>query len=178
MTSATTPQRTGDGVIKYYRCSNHVQKLDACPNGMHANEKKLEAYLLATLDRKLQEYAHALACQQASQTDHAEEIRRLQGRLARLKELYIDGDVSKDDYQARSTLLKNEIAALDVVPEMPEVPVLCLEFPNRTSFSWCCCSGSDCGSHCLYTDCQEEEKTVNKAPGYRTLVSGSFYLFS
>ncbi len=124
MTSATTPQRTGDGVIKYYRCSNHVQKLDACPNGMHANEKKLETYLLATLDRKLQEYVHALACQQASQTDHVEEIRRLQGRLARLKELYIDGDVSKDDYQARSTLLKNEIAALDVVPEMPEVPVL------------------------------------------------------
>lgn len=123
MTSAVT--RRKDHEIKYYRCLKHYLELDTCPNGSYANEAKLESFLREELGGILDEYNVRVAAE--AETKNAEKaIRAARGKLGRLKELYIDGDLSREDYDARSTALKAQLEELEqaaaVQPQPIELP--------------------------------------------------------
>lgn len=111
LTSGATPQRNGNGYIKYYRCCTHTQKIDTC-EGTYANETKLESYLLEHLGRLYSEYCGSFAERRRRSADHTSEIKRLSGQLERLKELYIDGEIERSDYDSRSSRIKAELDGL------------------------------------------------------------------
>ena len=119
LTSAAQPQRDKSGYIKYYRCSAHVQYADRCPEGTYANEKKLEAFLVSNLDRMLEEFQLNAKSAMENRSDHSAEIKRLEGKLSRIKDLYIDGEIDRADFDARSEPIKEELSRLredDAIP--------------------------------------------------------------
>ncbi len=112
LTSAAQPQRDRSGYIKYYRCSAHVQYQDRCPEGTYANEKKLEEFLLSNLDRLLDQYRAKTKAELEGRPDPSREIKRLEGKLARIKDLYIDGEIDRADFDSRSAPVKAELDRL------------------------------------------------------------------
>lgn len=129
LTSAAVPQRDASGYIKYYRCTNHVQYADRCP-GTYANEKKLEAYLLANLSPLLEEYRSKMTSGAANRIDYSAEIKRLNGKLSRLKDLYIDGEIERPDFDSRSASIKAELERLRAESAVPlDARLEALELP-------------------------------------------------
>ena len=51
------------------------------------------------------------------------ERKRLQGKIERLKDVYIEGDITKEDYQERKRLLDRELSAIPTdAAHLPELP--------------------------------------------------------
>ncbi len=111
LTSAAMPQRKSNGIIKYYRCTNHVQYTDRCP-GTYANEKKLESFLVSNLSPFLEEFRSKTISDLSNRIDYSSEIKRLEGKLSRLKDLYIDGEIDRSDFDSRSAPIKSELQRL------------------------------------------------------------------
>lgn len=99
--------------IKAYRCSNHTQYTGRCPDGTYVNEAKLEAYLLKNLPALMDKYRLDMLEAAARSINVLPSIHRLEGKLARLKDLYIDGELSREAYNRRSASLKEELAHLE-----------------------------------------------------------------
>lgn len=110
MTSAC--MRKKDHEVKYYRCLRHYHTLYDCAEGAYANERKVEDFLRRELGGILDEYNVRVAARtEAKNTEKA--VRAARGKLSRLKELYIDGDLTREDYDARSTALKAQLEELE-----------------------------------------------------------------
>lgn len=117
MTSAS--MQKGGRTIKYYRCLNHYHDLDVCPIGSYVNEEKLEAYLKENLIDVLTQF-NIRAGSPHEKKRISRSVKQLSGKLARLKELYIDGEIDRHTYDTRSAAIKEDIAALELqIPEEP-----------------------------------------------------------
>lgn len=117
MTSSAPYQKDHIRRIKSYRCSYHVQYTEKCPIGTYANEAKLESYLLENLPELLSAYRLSLRSAAESRKDHSAEIKRLQGKLSRLKELYIDGEITRDSYDQRAAEIRLDLLPLQEFAE-------------------------------------------------------------
>jgi hypothetical protein len=75
-------------------------------------EKKLEAYLLSAIDKKIEEKIFKAENGQAKQNviDNSKEINR---KLERLKELYINEKITMDEYSADHARIKSELIVVD-----------------------------------------------------------------
>ena len=69
-----------------------------CSFSGHVNEEKLEKYLVENLSRLLDEYATGIRAKAAAQIDYKSKIAATEKKLTRLKELYVDGLITKDEY--------------------------------------------------------------------------------
>ena len=119
MTSAAMHKKNHE--VKYYRCLRHYHTLDECPEGSYANEAKVEAYLLDELAAILDGYA-VRASSKTEPKRRAREAGAIRGKLSRLKDLYVDGDLTRDEYAARSAALKAELADLEhAAAEAPRI---------------------------------------------------------
>ena len=108
--------------IKSYRCGQHVQYVDRCP-GTYINEKKLELYLLENLPVLLDLHYTDLRTRLAGKQNHQAEIRSLEGKLSRLKELYIEGEIDRAAYDTRSGTYRDQISRLrEEDAELVELP--------------------------------------------------------
>ena len=129
MTSSAPYQKDRVRRIKAYRCGYHVQRIDRCPVGTYINEAKLEAYLLEHLPALLSEYRAGLLAMEERQADHAAELRRLEGKLSRLKDLYIDGEITREAYDRRSAAIREDMQPLQELLEAPPRPAA-LDLPE------------------------------------------------
>lgn len=93
----------------YYSCPNHGMNL--CSHAHMIREDFLEEYMVSMMD----EYLKGVS---ATVRPKKRKIPNIKGKLARLKDLYIDGDISKDEYLRR----KSEYESLIVEP--PQKPVI------------------------------------------------------
>ena len=115
LSSAAVP--SAHRLVKYYRCENHARDAARCAEGCHVNEEKLERYLLETLAPALDRYdvrCRAVKLPPAPETAHcsaATERSRTAARLARLLELYIDGEITREDYDRRAAPLRAALAS-------------------------------------------------------------------
>lgn len=116
LTSAAPYQKDKVRRIKTYRCCTHTQYINRCP-GTYANESKLEQYLVENLSGILSAYKTAAREGSAKRKDCSAEIRRLEGRLSRLRDLYIDGELDRDTYNSRSSDIKSSLQALQAEAE-------------------------------------------------------------
>lgn len=113
--------------IKTYRCCNHAQYIDRCP-GTYANEEKLENYLIAHLPALIDAYRADLLSAANKTRDLLPSIQHIEGKLSRLKDLYVDGEISRDVYDRRSAILKEDLSQLkaqsEVTPRDPDTYLL------------------------------------------------------
>lgn len=124
LTSSAPYQKDHIRRIKAYRCSNHCQYLDRCPQGTYINEVKLEAYMTENLPTLLARHQADVQSRAERQKDVAAEIRILESKLERLKDLYVDGEITRDVYNRRSAAIRQDLLPLqesvDAVSASPE----------------------------------------------------------
>ena len=91
----------------------HVQK-SGCKNGVCITEKKVEAYLIDTIEPKMHQLKaeYEKLAQGKEERDHGQEIAHLKGRLSRLKDLYLDDLITLDEYKADQASITEKINAL------------------------------------------------------------------
>ena len=98
-----------------------------CENRIHPHlqlvETHLEDYLLQNLDVMLHNLAIEAKTRGKGIDGSIKKKKRLEGKLERLREVYIDGDMDKEIYQARKKALEEEINSI-YIPQsiMPDVP--------------------------------------------------------
>lgn len=114
LTSAATPQRDRKSMIKYYRCCNHTQYIDRC-EGTYANEKKLESYLLENIPMQIEQFRIQSESLKSESKDYTKEISGKEGKLSRLKELYIDGEIDRATFDIRADEIKKELEKLQTL---------------------------------------------------------------
>ena len=106
-----------------YQCYADRGTLRHCPH-VEISEKKLERYLLNHLNGILSELRYKAEITDKGKEQREKEKNRLQGKLERLKDIYIEGDITKEDYQARKRLLDRELSAIPTdsarLPELPK----------------------------------------------------------
>ena len=93
-----------DSLAIWYRC-------DRCKHNM-ISQKKLEPKVLDEVDEYVHDLEiHAQSRKAVKQTD----VKKLRGKLDRLNELYIEGNISKAEYERRRTALEAQISTLTAV---------------------------------------------------------------
>lgn len=99
-------KRTGRYTRPAYVCGNRYTtgkpsgSEGACQFGGGVSEAVIEKYLLDNIEQLLADYyAEINAAMQGKQVDGKARIKRLEQKLSRLKDLYIDGLIDKDAYK-------------------------------------------------------------------------------
>ena len=110
---------TGTQKNKYlaYRCNTHYT-LRECSNSGYASEEKLENYLVTHIAEIV---AGHTAQYEAERKKPPVNRAAVQLKLDRLKDLYLDGDISKDKYKEERDKLT---PLLDVEPSRPRKPTV------------------------------------------------------
>jgi len=87
------------------------------------SEPKLERFLLNHLNGILSDLRYKAEISDKGKEQRERERKRLQGKLERLKDVYIEGDITKEDYQERKRLLDRELSAIPTgAKRLPELP--------------------------------------------------------
>ena len=83
----------------FYNCTSHYMRASGCTNNKNMLEWKIEAYLLGSIDEKMQQLKFMTngAQGQEQQRDYRTEITALKAKCERLKNLYIDGLISREE---------------------------------------------------------------------------------
>lgn len=100
----------------HYRCSSAVNA-GTCRHRKTINEKELEQWLLENLERRIQAYQAVYRVKPLKREKPAGNRANLKRKLSRLKELYVDGHIRMEEYQADYERYTAQLAA---IPE-PEV---------------------------------------------------------
>lgn len=87
------------------------------------SEPKLERFLLNHLNGILSDLRYKAEITDKGKEQREKEIKRLQGKIERLKDVYIEGDITKEEYQERKRLLDRELSAIPTdTAHLPELP--------------------------------------------------------
>lgn len=97
--STHTAQHSED--YRFYNCRNRYEKVDKCSNRSNLQEKKIEEYLLSMLDEKMRMFKLGWEKRESRKKGSGckSEISALRGKLARLKDLYVNDFISLEDYK-------------------------------------------------------------------------------
>lgn len=116
-----TRVQNGREYIRYVCYSDKGTKRK-CPH-IEISEPKLEKYLLNHLNGILSELRHKTEISDEGKELREKEKKRIHGKMERLKDVYIEGDISKDEYQERKRELDRELSALpEDSARLPELP--------------------------------------------------------
>lgn len=107
-----TLKSTGEKVSrKSYRCNQYyLRKL--CDHKKLLNEKVVDAFIVENLSKELQGYKATYEIK-AKQTDNTAKRKKLERKIARLKDLYLNELITLDEYKADLSKFNNE---LDKIP--------------------------------------------------------------
>lgn len=105
-----------EGTSHFYRCPKKVYKYDC--KGSMMSEHRIEAYLLSELDKLIGEYN--VRIEEQKKSNHAKEIENLKARLSRIKDLYEDGDITRDEYRTKRDAYNKSIAELEKIDSVAE----------------------------------------------------------
>ena len=117
---------------QYYRCRHHYQRMfDRCENNRTVYEYKLEKMLLDMLPDIVIEETRRLEEQQKPVEDYEKKKKALEKKLERLKVLFVNDEITLDEYRHDKADLLDQIARLAPVtrPE-PRGAILSLEGMN------------------------------------------------
>lgn len=105
----------------YYRCTRY-EKLHLCPHKKRTSELVLEDWLLRNLPAKLEEYNLTLAAK-AKAAKPKVDTAKIQRKMEKLKDLYLNDLIDRDIYGRDYTALKNELVKALSYREEPRKPV-------------------------------------------------------
>lgn len=111
------------GGTAFYNCpSRYIRK--ACGNGVNLSERKIERYIMETIDGKLSQYKidfNNLRNNRRGRNCQAE-ISAVKTKLTRLKDLYLEELISLDEYRRDQEPLKARLEELSEQAKPMEVP--------------------------------------------------------
>lgn len=126
MVSSASRETKSGTRFKYYKCSNRSEKHGACNCPGYIGEKRLESFLIENLETITAAYNTEVSAKKKV-PDKSKTLQRENAKLDRLKELYIDGDISRDVYDKRSAGIKEKISELSKAEEDPKL----IELPRN-----------------------------------------------
>ncbi|MBR5845528.1 MAG: recombinase family protein [Rikenellaceae bacterium] len=106
-----------------YRC-NTANQNKACPNNRSLNEEKIEKHLLGAVQEAV---ADRIAHVEKVIQDHKKRPKKksnraqIEAKLKRLKNLYIDDDITWEEYQKKKAKILEDLIEEDPEPEVPEI---------------------------------------------------------
>lgn len=106
----------------FYNCNGHYVKRNGCQNKTNLGERKIESYLLDTIDEKLRQYKADLVSVGEKKDDHKAEIASAKSRLSKLKDLYLNDIITFDELKADRDALMEKIEYLESL-DAPKNPV-------------------------------------------------------
>ena len=84
-----------------YNCAAHYTRRSACGNKVNMNEHSIEQYLFSKIDEKMEKYRLEAArfASERRERNYKAEISALRGKLARLKELFLNEYITLEEYR-------------------------------------------------------------------------------
>ncbi len=109
--------------VPLYNCPGHYVKRSGCENKTNISERKIEAYLINEIEKKLTEYKVAYASLAAEQEgpDHKAEIAALRGKIKKLKDLYLNDLITLEEYKADHAAMTERMESL-IEQDKPKEP--------------------------------------------------------
>lgn len=100
--------------VPFYNCPSHYIR-KACGNNTNLSERKIEAYIVDTIDARFStrkvEFEQRRAAKQPK--NYQSEIAAIKGKLSRLKDLYLNDLISLDEYRADQVQLKKRLTDIE-----------------------------------------------------------------
>lgn len=101
-----------------YRCPAYYQRGNRrCSNAKVLNENVLERHLLAVLHPELEKHISSYEIREKSHRDAERAKKAIEGKLSRLKDLYVDGLIDMAEYRADRERLESELSAVADTPQ-------------------------------------------------------------
>lgn len=105
-----------------YTCSADLGTVRHHPH-LEISEPKVEAFLLDNLSQILANLSYKASLDAKGTLDRVKEQRRLKGKLERLREVYIEGDLSREEYQQRKVSIESALASIPTEQrQLPNLP--------------------------------------------------------
>ena len=123
LTGTVTYGKLADGserVYKNYRCNQRAQS-HSCTHAKHHREKDVEEYLLSHIRPALSEYiAHyEVTAATADKPDPAAEAAKVQRKLKKLYDLFMDDLIGKEEYRSEYEKFQKQLAEIKSKPAAP-----------------------------------------------------------
>ncbi len=99
-----------------YRCS-HAYPRKLCPNRKYMFEKRLETYVLENVKPLLSQYIVEYETKSAPAVNASKKRSALMGKIEKLKELFVNGLITLDEYKTDKATYQAEIEALSDAAE-------------------------------------------------------------
>ena len=96
----------------YYACQYHLE-YHICGYTKQHRQDRIEAFLLERIKPELDAYREKPQMKLPKKDKREKQQKSLQAKLERLKNLYIDGDLSKDDYTKKRDAVRAELGKLE-----------------------------------------------------------------
>jgi site-specific DNA recombinase len=96
----------------YYVCPYHLS-YHACEYSVWHRQDRIEAFLLERIKPELDAYREKPQMKLPKKDKREKQQKSLQAKLERLKNLYIDGDLSKDEYTKKRDAVRAELGKLE-----------------------------------------------------------------
>ena len=101
-----------DNKLNYYRCYNHTQN-GICDNKHCISERKIEEFVLQDMIKKCNEIASAsLKPENTDEVKLQNKKANTESKISRLKDLYVDGVLTKEEFDTKYKQLQDEIEAI------------------------------------------------------------------
>lgn len=101
------------GVTHQYRCQLHyIRKPSQCPNSKVVSEAALEKYLIGHLRERIGEVVLAYDIKTAPVKDRSAQIKVLETKIRKLKELYVNDLITLEEYKADKEEYQKQIEEL------------------------------------------------------------------
>ena len=101
-----------------YRCPAYYQRGNRrCSNAKVLNENVLERHLLTVLRPELEKHISSYEIREKSHRDAERAKKAIEGKLSRLKDLYVDGLIDMAEYRADRERLESELSAVADTPQ-------------------------------------------------------------
>lgn len=105
-----------------YVCNGRSDTQNPCIKHLEVSAKKIEGVMLNRLESEIERLQYDMKLSHGEIKEKIKQRRKLENKLTRLKELYVEGDISKDAYNTKKFQLEREIA--DIVIEQKQIPEL------------------------------------------------------
>ena len=110
LAGASTKYVKADGSIKYYkhyRCTNAVVR-KWCSHNLSIKEEIIDKFIVTNLSKELKHYKATYDIK-AKQVDYTTKRNKLERKIARLKDLYINELITMDEYKADLSKFNDEL---------------------------------------------------------------------
>ena len=91
----------------YYRCNKGANKM--CSNTLYINENEIEEYLIENIEKTLKDIHHEAKNVAEKKPRIVSNRKKIESKLSRLNELYVDGIISREKYKQDYADLQSQI---------------------------------------------------------------------